>query len=122
MNLWLYVQSSGKLYKNGEYVERGYSGFGAGKNNLETEHIKNVGPIPAGIWRMRGPRDSVTKGPHCFDLNPIAHKAHGRSAFMIHGDSIKHPGMASEGCIILPRVVREMFGEGDFLMVVANDP
>ena len=27
----------------------------------------------------------------------------GRSEFLIHGDSLEHPGAASEGCIILPR-------------------
>ncbi|HYE46677.1 MAG TPA: hypothetical protein VEA44_12995, partial [Caulobacter sp.] len=35
------------------------------------------------------------------------HEATGRSAFRIHGDSVRAPGTASKGCIILPRAVRE---------------
>jgi len=31
----------------------------------------------------------------------------GRDGFLIHGDSVRHPGDASEGCIILPRRFRE---------------
>ena len=33
----------------------------------------------------------------------------GRSGFMIHGDNIKAPGTASEGCIIQVRAIREAF-------------
>jgi hypothetical protein len=32
----------------------------------------------------------------------------GRSAFLIHGDSIKAPGTASEGCIIQSNPVRTL--------------
>jgi len=31
----------------------------------------------------------------------------GRSNFLIHGDSVVHPGTASEGCIIAARYIRE---------------
>ena len=31
----------------------------------------------------------------------------GRDGFLIHGDSIAHPGTASQGCIILNRLQRE---------------
>jgi hypothetical protein len=31
----------------------------------------------------------------------------GRSGFLMHGDNIRLPGTASEGCIILPRDLRE---------------
>ena len=31
----------------------------------------------------------------------------GRDLFRVHGDSTAHPGTASEGCVILPRNVRD---------------
>jgi hypothetical protein len=31
----------------------------------------------------------------------------GRAGFLIHGDSVKAPGTASHGCIILPRAIRD---------------
>jgi len=33
---------------------------------------------------------------------------YGRSGFMIHGDSQKHPSQASEGCIVLDFAFREI--------------
>jgi hypothetical protein len=40
----------------------------------------------------------------------------------MHGDSKEHPGCASEGCVILPRTVREqVWSSGDHdLKVVAE--
>lgn len=40
-------------------------------------------------------------------LTPVGHVALGRSHFLIHGDSVSHPGGASEGCIILNRTARQ---------------
>jgi hypothetical protein len=36
----------------------------------------------------------------------------GRAGFLMHGDSGAHPGEASEGCIIMPRNVREAVWTG----------
>jgi hypothetical protein len=46
----------------------------------------------------------------------------GRSEFLCHGDSIEHPGDASEGCIIQLRDVRRQMWESPdhTLEVVAN--
>jgi hypothetical protein len=45
----------------------------------------------------------------------------GRSEFRIHGDSIAHPGMASHGCIILPRAVRDaIWRSGDRALEVVG--
>jgi len=46
----------------------------------------------------------------------------GRSAFLIHGDSIAAPGTASHGCIILARPDRERIAESGVkqLVVVAE--
>jgi hypothetical protein len=38
----------------------------------------------------------------------------GRSGFLMHGDSTQSPGSASQGCIIMPRPVREqVWNSGD---------
>ncbi len=86
----------------------GYSGKGAGKNNPLLQEIHNVGPIPEGTYTIGVPHDSHTHGPFAIPLIPDgANEMFGRAGFLIHGDSIEHPGAASEGCIIMPRSVRE---------------
>ncbi|MCF6211424.1 MAG: DUF2778 domain-containing protein [Gammaproteobacteria bacterium] len=71
------------------------------------EHLTDVGPIPRGKYRIDSPRTSANTGPYVLPLLPVGHTAHGRANFQIHGDSIKSPGTASSGCIIMPRAVRE---------------
>jgi len=101
-------QSKGVLTKNGEYWGRGYSGHGAGVNNPAMQQVRDIGPIPQGVYAIDHPYDSPNTGP--FTL-PLTAKnidlCFGRSDFRIHGDSKEHPGQASHGCIILPRDVRE---------------
>ena len=119
--MWTWDQSAGRLTRDGKFVATGYSGAGIGRNNPDLEHRVATGPIPCGRWRIFPPRNSKNVGPYGMDLRPVGHDAHGRSAFMIHGDSARKPGQASKGCIILPRNVRELiWGSGDHdLMVVA---
>jgi len=106
---WRFDQSSGEITHNGRFICRGYSGAGVGKNNPTLEGRVAVGPIPAGRWRISGPPyNSPNVGPYVLRLSPVGHAAHGRSAFLIHGDSAKRPGIASKGCIIAPRNVREL--------------
>lgn len=105
---WQYSQKTGKLTLNGESVGSGYSGRkGASRNNPAMEMIKNKGPIPRGQYRIGAARKHPAKGPITMSLTPVGHLAHGRSAFLIHGDSTKHPGDASEGCIILGPHIRQ---------------
>lgn len=113
--MWIWDQSAGTLSRNGAIVSRGYSGKGAGKNNPALQNVPGVGPLPRGRYRIGAPRTSQRTGPFVMDLFPVdatpndtRHDATGRSAFQIHGDSVKAPGTASSGCIILPRNVREM--------------
>ena len=49
---FVYSQKTGKLTLDGKEVGKGYSGHGDGKNNPEKEKMKNVGPIPAGVWTI----------------------------------------------------------------------
>jgi hypothetical protein len=123
---WHYDQSSGELRDpTGALVATGYSGKGRGKNNPAMQSERGLGPLPAGLWRMKSVYASKSVGPFCITLwsedgtPDDRHDATGRSAFRIHGDSIRAPGTASKGCIILPRAVREkMWRSGDRLLKV----
>ncbi len=92
-----------------------------GKNNPAMQDRPNVGPIPQGRYGVGDPRDSAQVGPYALPLDPLpGTTTFGRSAFMIHGDSIVHPGMASHGCIILLRDARHKIAEsGDRELRVA---
>ena len=109
---WLYDQDTGHMLRDDRVIATGYSGAGDGKNNPEMEDVPNVGPIPLGKYLICGPRDTPTHGPYVLSLVPDAeNEMHGRSAFLIHGDSVSKPGSASQGCIILPRHAREAIWE-----------
>lgn len=113
--MWTYDQSAGVMSRGGKSYA-GYSGNGRGKNNPAMQAARGVGPIPAGRWRIVGPPyTSGNTGPYTMVLQPeVGTQTFGRSEFRIHGDSIKAPGTASHGCIILPRAVREaIWGSGD---------
>jgi Protein of unknown function (DUF2778) len=123
---WTYAQKSGELQQDGQHVATGYSGASEGKNNPAMENVPNVGPIPRGDWTITGPPlDSKDHGPYVLKLSPApSTETHGRSGFLMHGDSKEHPGSASHGCVILPRAVREeVWQSGDRdLEVVAEIP
>ena len=108
MKHWTYDQRSGALTDSeGKVVAHGYSGFGDAKNNPDDEWLHGLGPIPRGNWRINlVPHNSDQVGPYALGLTPVGHDAHGRSAFLIHGDSRSRPGQASHGCIILGPDVR----------------
>jgi hypothetical protein len=106
--MWIWDQSKGELSRNGAFVSVGYSGKDRGKNNPSVQSAIGIGPIPRGKWKITGKYDSKSVGPYALILEPYPETdTCGRSAFRIHGDSIKAPGTASKGCIILPRAIRE---------------
>ena len=107
---YVYHQQTGKLTLDGKEVAIGYSGKGAGKNNPDKEAEKSVGPIPRGLYKIGSSRE-YKKMPNCFNLTPDGHDAHGRTEFMIHGDSKAAPGIASEGCIILSAGIRRKIAD-----------
>ena len=106
--MYTYRQSTGELFHDGLPVTTGYSGHAEGRNNPALQSHPNVGPIPCGRWTIEKPAfESQTHGPVVMRLDPCAGtETFGRSGFLIHGDSILHPGMGSLGCIILPRPAR----------------
>jgi hypothetical protein len=106
---WTYSQKTGELQQDGKHVGSGYSGAGVGKNKPEMQGAHNVGPIPAGDWTITGPPINTSEhGPYVLRLHPEPEtETFGRGGFLMHGDSKEHPGTASEGCVIMPRAVRE---------------
>ena len=107
--MWTYRQSSGELLKDGRFIAQGYSGHGAGKNNPACQSVRDVGPIPCGAWEIVSLTTGMTPhGPYVLHLEPCnGTQTFGRAGFLMHGDSLKHPGEASEGCVIMQRWVRE---------------
>ena len=102
--MWRYEQSTGRLWR---LIGEGYSGKEEAKNQPDLQDVRSRGPIPRGRWKITERFDSPTKGPVCLRLVPERDTiTHGRAGFLVHGDSIKEPGTASEGCIIMPRGVR----------------
>ena len=112
--MWTWKQI-GELWGNGTKVSNGYSGFGRGKNNADYQSVPDQGPIPQGEWMIASLTvEETPHGPYVLHLAPCADtNTFGRSGFLIHGDSLEHPGEASKGCMILPRNVRERIWESN---------
>lgn len=103
-----YDQKSGHIGIRNTFIGTGYSGFGEGLDNPAMEAVSNVGPIPRGHWRIaRWDDHHGEKGPQVAVLEPVGHDAHGRSAFLIHGDNSALNHTASHGCIIAGRAIRD---------------
>jgi len=119
---WKYYQSSGPLYLDGAFIHKGYSGNGAGKDNPSMEGVANTGPLPRGKYRIEHPFNHPHAGPYTMRLTPIAGTyTYGRDGFMIHGDSVTHPGNASNGCLNENRSIRvQMWESGDHILEVAE--
>ena len=107
--MWQYKQTTGELRDaQGNVVAKGYSGKREYKNKHEHQDVVGMGPIPVGCYTINPPHQSLKTGPYAMDLQPdSANNMFGRSAFQMHGDSLRNPGTASSGCIIMPRAVRE---------------
>lgn len=114
--MWLYTQSDGSFYRifpitpiSVTPISKGYSGNGQGRNNPDMQHVKNVGPLPQGRYMIGDKFNSAEHGPECLPLVPDAKNVmFDRSGFLIHGDSTTNPGCASQGCLILPRIIRDL--------------
>lgn len=120
--MWTYTQKTGELSKSGKVLHCGYSGAGDGKNNPAMEDVHNIGPIPVGKYTIGRWYDTTTHGPYVLPLTPNSKNImFGRAGFLIHGDSVATPGTASQGCIIMPRSIRELiFQSGDHDLEVVS--
>lgn len=116
---WRYEQSTGRMTSpDGSRVDTGYSGHPPHVNDSTAESDVAVGPIPLGIWLIHVPVTHISLGPVAIPLEPKFPCA--RSGFYIHGDNSRMDFSASHGCIILPRVVRELIAaSGDMELIVS---
>lgn len=117
--MYLYKQGTGELSSYNHLagglrlLARCYSGAPEAKNDPLRQHEKAVGPIPVGAYMIGDPSESLDHGPVALHLVPEGvNQMFGRGDFLLHGDSIEHPGTASHGCIIAPRPVREAIRDG----------
>ena len=85
-----------------------YSGHGPGLNNAAYQEYVGVGPIPVGQWKIGTFFDHPHLGPCVAHLTPVGETdVYGRSGFFIHGDNAEQDHSASDGCIVVGRVVRQ---------------
>ena len=89
------------------YDAVGYAGKGRYKNDPGSVSRKGEGPLPMGRYTVGPPTNHPRLGRISFPLHQTSGPSFGRSDFWIHGDSIRNPGKASSGCIILSRNARE---------------
>jgi Tlde1 domain len=118
--MWIYEQDTGRLLKNhGEEVATGYAGGNGGAhpegiNNHDMQNVKNVGPIPCGYYTFGEVVLKSHLGPFAIPLIPDSdNEMFGRSAFYMHGDRADPPRSASDGCIIMSRMIRVMCYESN---------
>ncbi len=52
MAKWIYKQSTGELFRDGQLIEKGYSGVLTNKNPPCREQVRGMGPIPRGTNRQ----------------------------------------------------------------------
>jgi hypothetical protein len=126
---WKFEIMTGKLFDpHGNCVAQGYSGGNCGKdleavNNAADESLADIGPLPEGLYTFGQPVLQSKLGGFAIPLNPDpSNEMFGRGDFYCHGDSIQHPGDASEGCVIMPLAWRQaMWKSPDHqLQVVAS--
>lgn len=121
--MWKYSQSTGILKNEAHGVSfKGYSGAPGYVNKPEHQEVKSKGVLPVGFYTIQPPRDSSRTGKNVLDLIPDpSNEMFGRSAFQIHGDSVKNPGTASNGCIIINQPHRTfIWNTGDHKLEVTK--
>lgn len=107
--MFTYNSRTGELKHDNLHLGYGYSGNGEDKNSPSAESIPMHGPIPRGAWKVGEPYNDPHLGPLVMHLDAEPEtNTFGRSLFRIHGDSIEHPGDASDGCIILSFTLRRV--------------
>ena len=123
---WTFNQATGELTNPaGVVVATGYAGGNCGrnpegKNNPDMQAVRCIGPLPVGVYYPGNPVEGSHLGPFAIPLIPQAgNQMFGRGDFYMHGDTIESPGCASEGCIVMPRNIRNEVSEsGDTVTVV----
>lgn len=126
-----YKIKQGELRLNDTLLAKGlYSGQPPYVNDPFATHLKELGPVPVGVYFIGEPRDTADHGPLFIPLIPVtrttkaAFEIYDRSAFGVHGERKVGPsGLASKGCIIAPHPVRleiEKYVGGLFVVQSGN--
>lgn len=103
LHLRRYLDDTESLYQD-LYECEAYAGRSRHINRASSDHLKGLGPLPGGEYRLVGPQIHPRLGPIAFRLNPyLGNDMKGRGDFWIHGDNSKMDRSASSGCIILAR-------------------
>jgi lipoprotein-anchoring transpeptidase ErfK/SrfK len=108
--MWTYQQSTGDLTNpGGVVIGQGYSGNGSDLDNPAGQGDIGHGPIPQGEWIIGVFADRAVVGKFSVPLMPCqGNNMDGRDGgFYIHGDNPQGDHTASDGCIVLPRPLRE---------------
>jgi len=108
---WTYQQSTGIISRDGKPLAKGYSGAPGHVNNPASQHIRMFGPIPRGWWKIADPIRHPKLGAVAMRLAPVGHDAFGRTSFLIHGDNSRRNRTASQGCIILDLLARQIIAK-----------
>ena len=112
--MWTYQQSTGNLIDRfGAVLGRGYSGNGSDLNNPAAEAVVGHGPIPQGVWTIGTFETYPHLGEVVAPLLPCeGNTMDGREGgFFIHGDNPLMNHTASDGCIVLSRVLRHAIAD-----------
>ena len=117
-----YEQLTGYLYNDAAVlIGKGYSGQPPHKNDPSAENMRGIGPIPFGTYTIVELIQNDGKlGPYVLVLEPdattrqrILEFDRDPDTFRCHGErETPPPGYASDGCIVMPRAVREMLWTG----------
>lgn len=125
--MYVYEQSTGKLFREGRLIGIGYAGREIDKNIPESQCKHGLGPLPRGFYTIGKSYTHPHLGPLCFNLEPDAANDMcdpPRALFRIHADAIGNPGSASDGCVVMGKAIRmqiEVAGDTR-LQVVARLP
>jgi len=114
--VWVYNVKSKWFKHNGEFkFQARYAGAPGYKDDPVYECLINKGPLPRGRYKITGvPFKHKTAGRFTLRLQPYSNNNMcGRAGFLIHGDSIKAPGTASNGCIVLDPKFRNQIWESN---------
>ncbi|WP_312454979.1 tlde1 domain-containing protein [Pseudescherichia sp.] len=99
---WTYEVRTRNFYLNGIYQFTAlYSGAPGYKNDSSQECVADRGPLPRGTYTISEPFYHPHAKAWTLRLtSSVSNHMCGRGGFLIHGDSVKRPGTASNGCII----------------------
>lgn len=102
------------------------AGFGIGLNNPAMCDVRDIGPLPVGLYAIQPAYRHPVLGPLTMDLTPYRdNEMYGRSLFRIHGFAEGKPKTSSHGCPCAEHDTREFINDhlkaDNVLRVVAGE-